>query len=236
MFYENKKEETRKISFCDAKWSPQQETEELVVEGLRRRRGGGGRAAEAEGAASAQTGPCTAARCSPPASSLFSVYFPLDPRLPSRAALGQRRNTLRRPETPPPPHQQQTPRQHQNTTAAPQHQHKKNLTIGLLLPKTMFGVRGYNRAINEAVNSLHRSKGPKLEFLKHYTFTPHQVRSEMMLLTPSPTGVWSLLVYKSYCEERYIYNGLSALALTSLTRLRWRLEATGSDPEAQSEI
>lgn len=63
------------------------------------------------------------------------------------------------------------------------------LTIGLILPKTLFGVRGYNKAITEATNGLTKPRGPKLEFLKKYTFTAAQVHNQMMVLTPSPTGI-----------------------------------------------
>lgn len=63
-----------------------------------------------------------------------------------------------------------------------------NLTIGLILPRTMFNLRGYNKAISDAVNGLHRSKGPKFTFLKKYQFTSQQVNNQMFSLTPSPTG------------------------------------------------
>ncbi|CAH1400012.1 unnamed protein product [Nezara viridula] len=62
------------------------------------------------------------------------------------------------------------------------------LTIGLILPKTLFGVRGYNKAITEATAGLTKPRGPKLEFLKKYTFTAAQVHNQMMVLTPSPTA------------------------------------------------
>lgn len=65
-----------------------------------------------------------------------------------------------------------------------------NLTIGLILPKSTFNVRQYNRAINDAVNGLQKSKERKFHFLKKHHFTPHQVASQMFSLTPSPTGRW----------------------------------------------
>lgn len=64
----------------------------------------------------------------------------------------------------------------------------KNLTVGLILPPTAFGVRKYNSTIINAINNLSKSRGPKLKFLKDYQFTPSQVNSKMMSLTPSPTG------------------------------------------------
>ncbi|KAK9496452.1 hypothetical protein O3M35_013260 [Rhynocoris fuscipes] len=64
-----------------------------------------------------------------------------------------------------------------------------NITIGLILPKTLFGARSYNRAINDAVNGLYKPRGRKLGFLKRYAFTAGQVNTQMMVLTPSPTGI-----------------------------------------------
>lgn len=63
---------------------------------------------------------------------------------------------------------------------------KSNLTVALILPKTSFGKRGYTRAINDALHSLQKTRGPKFEFFN--TYGPLQVRNEMMSLTPSPTG------------------------------------------------
>lgn len=67
--------------------------------------------------------------------------------------------------------------------------HRPELTIGLILPHTSFGVRDYLRAINNAVASLSRSRGRKLVvYTQKYRFTQKQVHSTMMKLTPSPTG------------------------------------------------
>ncbi|XP_046659792.1 glutamate receptor ionotropic, NMDA 2B isoform X4 [Homalodisca vitripennis] len=71
-----------------------------------------------------------------------------------------------------------------------------NLTIGLILPKSTFNVRQYNRAINDAVNGLQKSKEKKFNFLKKHNFTPHQVASQMFSLTPSPTAILN-----SLCKE-----------------------------------
>jgi len=67
------------------------------------------------------------------------------------------------------------------------------LSIGLIVPHTSFGVREYTRAINRAVVNLHKghskTKGQsRFSFLDKYQFTPSQVNSTMMKLTPSPTG------------------------------------------------
>lgn len=62
------------------------------------------------------------------------------------------------------------------------------LNIGLIVPKTNFGVREYIRAVNTAVGSLHRGRGTKLNFLKQYGLTPKNVNFVMFSLTPSPTG------------------------------------------------
>lgn len=67
--------------------------------------------------------------------------------------------------------------------------HKEgNLTIGLILPHTNFGVRDYIKAIKGAAEKLTKSRGPKFNFLKKFEFSPSQVHSVMMTLTPSPTG------------------------------------------------
>lgn len=70
------------------------------------------------------------------------------------------------------------------------------LSVGLIVPHTSFGVREYTRAINKAVLNLHkgygRTKGQsRFSFLDKYEFTPSQVNSIMMKLTPSPTGKYS---------------------------------------------
>jgi hypothetical protein len=71
--------------------------------------------------------------------------------------------------------------------------HKEgNVTIGLILPHTNFGVREYVRSIKEAVEKLGKSRGPKLNFLKKYEFSSKQVHSVMMTLTPSPTGKYTI--------------------------------------------
>jgi hypothetical protein len=70
--------------------------------------------------------------------------------------------------------------------------HKGNVTIGLILPHTNFGVRDYIRAIKGAVEKLQKSRGHKLTFLKKYGFTPSEVHSVMMTLTPSPTGKYTM--------------------------------------------
>ena len=67
------------------------------------------------------------------------------------------------------------------------------LSIGLIVPHTNFGVREYTRAINKAVLNLHKGHGrtkgqSRFSFLDKYEFTPSQVNSTMMKLTPSPTG------------------------------------------------
>ncbi|GLV39529.1 NMDA receptor 2 [Carabus blaptoides fortunei] len=67
------------------------------------------------------------------------------------------------------------------------------LNIGLIVPHTNFGVREYTRAIHTAVTGLHKSRGPKFNFLKNFTFTPHNVHSVLMELTPTPTDPTGLL-------------------------------------------
>lgn len=74
---------------------------------------------------------------------------------------------------------------------------KNSMNVGLLLPHTNFGVREYTKAINNAVAGLHRSqKQRRLEWLKKFTFSTANVHSDMMKLTPSPTGFydWFLLL------------------------------------------
>lgn len=77
------------------------------------------------------------------------------------------------------------------------HDHFRNneslpkLTVGLIVPHTSFGAREYNRSISKAVTSLFKNRSGqtrKYDFLKKYGFSPHEVRSVMMRLTPSPTG------------------------------------------------
>ncbi|XP_069686209.1 glutamate receptor ionotropic, NMDA 2A-like [Periplaneta americana] len=84
------------------------------------------------------------------------------------------------------------------STSTHHHGDKKrgNLTIGLILPHTSFGVRDYIRAIKGAVEKLGKSRGPKLNFLKKYGFSPNEVHSVMMTLTPSPTAILN-----SLCQE-----------------------------------
>nr|CAD7194266.1 unnamed protein product [Timema douglasi] len=70
------------------------------------------------------------------------------------------------------------------------------ISVGLLVPYTNFGVREYIRAINNAVGSLYKSRGPKLDSLKKYHFNQNNVYSDMMQLTPSPTAILD-----SLCKE-----------------------------------
>lgn len=74
----------------------------------------------------------------------------------------------------------------------------QQLNIGLILPYTNFGVREYIRSIASAVTGLHRSRGPKLSFLKQYHFNLQQVHSVMFALTPSPTGTLCLSKWPKY--------------------------------------
>lgn len=64
--------------------------------------------------------------------------------------------------------------------------HKTNLTVALILPKIVFGKRNYQKAVNDALSAMRKSRSPKFEFLN--TLGQVQVHSEMMSLTPSPTG------------------------------------------------
>ncbi|KAJ9588814.1 hypothetical protein L9F63_017852 [Diploptera punctata] len=63
-----------------------------------------------------------------------------------------------------------------------------NLSIGLIVPYTNFGVRDYIRAVKSAVEKLAKPRGRRLNFFKKYNFSPNEVHSVMMSLTPSPTG------------------------------------------------
>lgn len=68
---------------------------------------------------------------------------------------------------------------------------RESLNVGLLLPHTNFGVREYTRAINNAVSGLHRSqKQRRIDWLRMYSFSPANVHTDMMKLTPSPTGLF----------------------------------------------
>lgn len=64
-------------------------------------------------------------------------------------------------------------------------------TVGLIVPHTSFEVRGYNKSIMKAVNGLRKIRladASGLTFLNKYKFTPNQVKTVLMKLTPSPTG------------------------------------------------
>lgn len=93
--------------------------------------------------------------------------------------------------------------------------HKEgNVTVGLILPHTSFGVREYIRSVKEAVEKLTKSRGPKLNFLKKYEFSQRQVHSVMMTLTPSPTGKYTL-----YSDRRIFYNSPSPMAVLQIMEL-----------------
>lgn len=72
---------------------------------------------------------------------------------------------------------------------------KEQLNVGLIAPHTNFGKREYLRAINNAVQSLPKTRGTKLTFLQHYIFDQKNVIQNMMSLTPSPTGMQKSLVW-----------------------------------------
>jgi len=89
-----------------------------------------------------------------------------------------------------------------------------NVTVGLILPHTSFGVREYIRSVKEAVEKLTKSRGPKLNFLKKYEFSPKQVHSVMMTLTPSPTGKYTI-----YSDRRISYGSSSPMEVLQITEL-----------------
>lgn len=64
------------------------------------------------------------------------------------------------------------------------------LNVGMLVPKTSFGVRGYLRAINGAMHEINKAtkKNRSMTYNKLYDFETQNVRYRMMSLTPSPTG------------------------------------------------
>ncbi|KAK2585547.1 hypothetical protein KPH14_010189 [Odynerus spinipes] len=73
-----------------------------------------------------------------------------------------------------------------------------NLTLGIVVPHTSFGVREYTRAINRAVGNLHKGHArirgqSRFTFLDKYIFTQHQIKSTMLRLTPSPTAILNSL-------------------------------------------
>lgn len=64
------------------------------------------------------------------------------------------------------------------------------LNVGMLVPKTSFGVRGYLRAINDAMREINKAnkRNHSMTYSKLYDFEAQNVRYRMMSLTPSPTG------------------------------------------------
>lgn len=67
---------------------------------------------------------------------------------------------------------------------------KMDLNVGMLVPKTSFGVRGYLRAIHDAMHGINKAykKNHTMNFSQLYDFEAKNVRYQMMSLTPSPTG------------------------------------------------
>lgn len=67
---------------------------------------------------------------------------------------------------------------------------KMDLNVGMLVPKTSFGVRGYLRAIHDAMHGINKAykKNHTMNFSQLYDFEAQNVRYRMMSLTPSPTG------------------------------------------------
>lgn len=118
------------------------------------------------------------------------------------------------------------PRAHEEETPFVQ----RNLTIGLLVPHTNFGVREYVRAVNQAVAGLTRSRGVsrKFDFMRKYNFTQANVHSAYMTLTPAPKGKRSaLLVSTSRTaadkECQHFTNTATVLwKLTNKINLVWR--------------
>jgi len=64
---------------------------------------------------------------------------------------------------------------------------RDNLTLGILLPYTSFGVREYNKVISDAVKNLQKGRPQRFQFLKNSTLTVDNIKMNMMKLTPSPT-------------------------------------------------
>lgn len=76
-----------------------------------------------------------------------------------------------------------------------------DLNVGLLMPKTSFKVRGYLRAIHDAIQVINKAykKNRTTNFSKIYDFEERNVRSQMMSLTPSPTGRCDRIIIYCYC-------------------------------------
>lgn len=87
-------------------------------------------------------------------------------------------------------------RAHRSFTPLHKSPPKEQLNVGLIVPHTSFGAREYIRAINNAVSGLQRSRGPRLDWLKKYTFAPQNVHNVPMKLTPSPTGSFFSRTYR----------------------------------------
>lgn len=76
------------------------------------------------------------------------------------------------------------------------HRRKTNFTVALVLPKIVFGTRKYQKAVNDAITALYKSRSPRFEFLN--THGHLQVYSEMISMTPNPTGSCP----RAYCRKR----------------------------------
>uniref|UniRef100_A0A2S2QKY9 Glutamate n=1 Tax=Sipha flava TaxID=143950 RepID=A0A2S2QKY9_9HEMI len=85
-----------------------------------------------------------------------------------------------------------------------------DLNVGMLVPKTSFGVRGYLRAIHDAMHGINKAykKNHTMNFSKLYEFEAQNVRYRMMSLTPSPTAILD-----SLCKEFLTMNVSAILYL-----------------------
>jgi hypothetical protein len=67
----------------------------------------------------------------------------------------------------------------------------KNVSVGLIVPYSMFHRRDYERAVSNVMLYLQRGKA-KYDFLQKYRFTTSEVLTLMITVSPSPRGKWSL--------------------------------------------
>lgn len=62
------------------------------------------------------------------------------------------------------------------------------LSVGMVVPYSMFQQRDYQRAIYNVINILEKKKGGVRDFFKRYTLYTDDVKLTMLPVAPSPRG------------------------------------------------
>ena len=75
-------------------------------------------------------------------------------------------------------------------------EYKLKLTVGIVLPASLFRQRSYKKQITNAVNNFHNQNSDSNDLLKYYEFGTDNIIMSTMPPSSSPTSEWMILKKK----------------------------------------